>query len=429
MIEQNATNFIAIVLGAGFGTRLKPLTQLFPKVVCPIQSYPLIGSSLLQFWKYGFRQVHVNTHYLASSVESEIVSFLDAHNIPRQFVRFWFEPEILESGGGIVRIFQELESESNKPLNKDVFVVSGDILAPIPFSEMIKKWSIDSHALMCGLPDTTNRSDAMWVESKSKQVVGFGTSAFSSQNETHSSLEKFVFSNHQIISHNILRKTEMKPLGSVKLIYKPMLDMALRIDFLEYSMPSQWHNVGTFLEYAECLKQLSSLDESNAILSKKKAPGKKFAWSETRKCNLFLPNQNEAFNETTSLSHFLKVEASVRCINEFQASTIHLPIQSTSSISEPLHSICHRLTKHFQFQTNQLENEPISNLQLRDDALFFLIPNPEPIHSNQVSYLYPIELIQAYLDSNFTFNQNFFQTIASIYQNSSVFFVYSTTST
>jgi len=59
----------ALLLAAGFGTRLKPLTDIWPKCLMPIRNRPLLEYWLSILQKSGISNVLVNTHYLSEHVE------------------------------------------------------------------------------------------------------------------------------------------------------------------------------------------------------------------------------------------------------------------------------------------------------------------------------------------------------------------------
>jgi len=66
-------SFNAIVLAAGYGTRLKPLTDGWPKCLMPIGNVPLLEYWLYLLYSNGIKNVLVNTHYLSNHV----LDFLD----------------------------------------------------------------------------------------------------------------------------------------------------------------------------------------------------------------------------------------------------------------------------------------------------------------------------------------------------------------
>jgi len=64
----------ALLLAAGLGTRLRPLTDTVPKCLVPIKGQPLLGIWLDRLSKAGIGPFLINTHYLAEMVEDFIES-------------------------------------------------------------------------------------------------------------------------------------------------------------------------------------------------------------------------------------------------------------------------------------------------------------------------------------------------------------------
>jgi mannose-1-phosphate guanylyltransferase len=87
----------AMLVTAGYGTRLSPLTDFLPKPAVPVTNRPLAWFALDHLYRAGLRELSLNTHHLAAELEREIHRWApnDLH------LRFVFEPEILGTGGGI----------------------------------------------------------------------------------------------------------------------------------------------------------------------------------------------------------------------------------------------------------------------------------------------------------------------------------------
>jgi mannose-1-phosphate guanylyltransferase len=64
----------AIVLAAGFGTRLKPITNSTPKCLVPIKNKPLLEYWLENLTNNGVESILINTHYLSEKVENYIIN-------------------------------------------------------------------------------------------------------------------------------------------------------------------------------------------------------------------------------------------------------------------------------------------------------------------------------------------------------------------
>jgi len=86
----------ALLLAAGLGTRLKPLTDIWPKCLMPIRNRPLLEYWLSILQKLGTSNVLVNTHYLSEYVEDFIKQpqFID-------WVDSVYEPSLLGTAGTI----------------------------------------------------------------------------------------------------------------------------------------------------------------------------------------------------------------------------------------------------------------------------------------------------------------------------------------
>lgn len=89
----------AFLLAAGYGTRLRPLTDATPKCLVPIRGKPLLGWWFDLLRHHRVSGVLINTHYLAAQVESFTVQYSADH--PEFYIQTVYEPELLGSGGTI----------------------------------------------------------------------------------------------------------------------------------------------------------------------------------------------------------------------------------------------------------------------------------------------------------------------------------------
>lgn len=94
----------AMVLAAGLGTRLRPITDSVPKPVVLVGGKPLIFYALESLAKLGVDRVVINTHHLAS----QVVKAVSSVSWPFEVV-FLHEPEILGTGGAIRNAQSHLE--------------------------------------------------------------------------------------------------------------------------------------------------------------------------------------------------------------------------------------------------------------------------------------------------------------------------------
>ena len=88
----------AMLMAAGLGKRMRPLTATMPKPMVRVAGKPLIDRALDRLEDAGVEKAVVNVHYLAESIE--------AHIGPRKTPAITFSDEreeLLETGGGMVK--------------------------------------------------------------------------------------------------------------------------------------------------------------------------------------------------------------------------------------------------------------------------------------------------------------------------------------
>ena len=115
----------AMILSAGMGSRLRPLTLEIPKPLMPICLVPILSLHFANLSSIGIRSIVVNTHYMAS----EIREFIESISVPMG-ISISHEPKILGTGGGIsaVRDFWAGQ-EAAVIINSDI-LTDYDLIAP-----------------------------------------------------------------------------------------------------------------------------------------------------------------------------------------------------------------------------------------------------------------------------------------------------------
>jgi MurNAc alpha-1-phosphate uridylyltransferase len=107
-----------MVLAAGLGTRLRPITDTIPKPLVAIGGRPLIDHALDRLAAAGVERVVVNIHYKAAM----IAEHLAGRDHPR--IELSEEAELLDTGGGVARALSLL-GEAFFVVNSDVFWLDG----------------------------------------------------------------------------------------------------------------------------------------------------------------------------------------------------------------------------------------------------------------------------------------------------------------
>ena len=110
-----------MVLAAGRGTRLAPITHTTPKPLVPVAGRPLLEHILDLLRAGGIQDVVVNLHHLGHVIEQHLGD-------GRRFglhIRYSWEDPILDTGGGIKRAEPLLGGEPFVVINGDSLLESG----------------------------------------------------------------------------------------------------------------------------------------------------------------------------------------------------------------------------------------------------------------------------------------------------------------
>ena len=113
----------AIVLCAGFGTRLRPLTEELPKPLVPVGDRSILEHALAALTRAGVSEIVINVHHLAEQFQRVI----ERSALP---VRMVVEPEIKGTAGGVAGARAHLT-------NLPVLVWNGDILVDPPLDQLL----------------------------------------------------------------------------------------------------------------------------------------------------------------------------------------------------------------------------------------------------------------------------------------------------
>jgi N-acetyl-alpha-D-muramate 1-phosphate uridylyltransferase len=133
----------AVVLAAGKGERLRPLTDTLPKPLVQVRGKSLIVHHLERLRDAGFTQIHINTSWLAEKLQTSVGegSRYGVH------IHYSYEgPEPLETGGGLFKMLPDLGREP-------FLVVNGDVFTDFPFETLKHRLKPDFLAHLVMVPN------------------------------------------------------------------------------------------------------------------------------------------------------------------------------------------------------------------------------------------------------------------------------------
>ena len=130
----------AMILAAGLGTRLRPLTDDRPKALVEINGRTLLEITLARLRDFGIREVIVNVHHFADMV----VDYLKANDNFGMRIEVSREEVLLDTGGGFKKAARVFSGA--RPDDEPLLVHNVDVISNIDFERMLQR-HVDSGAL------------------------------------------------------------------------------------------------------------------------------------------------------------------------------------------------------------------------------------------------------------------------------------------
>ena len=115
----------AMILAAGLGTRLKPITDKIPKALVKVDGIPMLQRVILKLKSQGFNYIVVNVHHFTE----QIIDFLSKKDFGIEIVISDESDALLDTGGGIIKARNLLFKYDNNPFlvhNVDI-LSNGDL--------------------------------------------------------------------------------------------------------------------------------------------------------------------------------------------------------------------------------------------------------------------------------------------------------------
>jgi mannose-1-phosphate guanylyltransferase len=227
----------AMILAAGFGTRLRPATYTLPKPIVPLAGRPLMGWAIEALLAAGIRDFVVNLHHLPEPIER----YLRDRYAGRARFEFSFEPEILGTGGGVRKVRPLLENDP------EFFLVNGDTIQFPPYDALRAARRDDLAALTLRHPPEGDRFTPVYFDDGA--ITGFGKGTG----------EALMFSGTHLISNRIFNYLPDKDFsGIVDEVYQPLIDSG-RERIAGVVDDGLWFDIGTPQRYMTASRTLLAL--------------------------------------------------------------------------------------------------------------------------------------------------------------------------
>ncbi|HXV69114.1 MAG TPA: nucleotidyltransferase family protein [Nitrospira sp.] len=225
----------AMILAAGLGTRLRPLTNTIPKPLLPVGGTPLIVWNLLLLKRHGFRDVVINLHHLGPMIEQTVGN-------GSQFglrITYSREPMILGTGGGIKQAEPHFSGEP-------VLVLNGDTLCELDL-EALCAFHRTRHAAATLVVREDLEADRWGLVEVGEdgRIIRITGKGLASAGPTRPRM----FAGIHILHPRILRDV---PKGVASSIIDPYVAAIERGDaVLGYDLQGYWSDIGTAERYAQ----------------------------------------------------------------------------------------------------------------------------------------------------------------------------------
>ncbi|NOX33328.1 MAG: phosphotransferase [Deltaproteobacteria bacterium] len=211
----------ALILAAGFGTRLLPYTKKIPKPLFTLMSKPVLEHAIEKLVDSGCEQILVNTHHLHVQIKDFI-------NQTGYNVKIIHEPVILDTGGAIANA---------EPFLKDspFFVINSDIISNIDLNRVYEFHNKSNHLATLVLHDHDKFNK---IKTDSKGYI----------QDFDSNLDGLAFTGIQVLSPQIFKYFPSKKVFSSIEVYQSLCRKKEVKAFIEKDI--FWSDIGTKDEYS-----------------------------------------------------------------------------------------------------------------------------------------------------------------------------------
>jgi len=244
----------AVVLAAGLGTRLKPLTLKTPKPALPVGGLPILFFNLFLLKRAGVRDVVVNLHHLPEKIRPLLARSkrlgLD--------IGYSLEPKILGTAGGIAQALRKMRPEPT-------YVLNGDILCDVDlrkFADAHRK-SRARATLVCLPKDRAEVKSFVESDAKDRiwRIAGEPQKKF-----RRKKLKKWIFSGIHLIDPALLKGYPRSQFGCIiRQVYQPALERGDKL--LAWIHRKDWWDLGSPRELTRVDRLLWSGKADPAILN------------------------------------------------------------------------------------------------------------------------------------------------------------------
>ena len=230
----------AMILAAGFGTRLFPLTIDRTKPAIPFLGQPLIGYVAEYLRQFGVTEVVVNLHHQPESVKNALG---DGSKFGVKIHYTLESPNILGTAGALWNAKELLQNDT-------FLVVNGKIITDIDLTKALETHKNANATATMVLKENPNREKFTIIETANNQVTGFGSFPEPIQNPKSKIQNALMFTGIQILEPTVFDFIPPNQESDIiSVFYRPAIANGLKI--AAHIATGNWYELSTIQRYLD----------------------------------------------------------------------------------------------------------------------------------------------------------------------------------
>ncbi len=232
----------AFILAAGFGTRLRPLTDHIPKPLIPILNIPSLFYTFFLLKQAGITEIICNIHHHAVVIRR----FIESTDLPGLTVTFSEEPVILGTGGGLKKCENLLGTD-------EFLLVNSDIITDIDFKALIRNHQQSGRPGTLALYETPDAATIGYIGVENGLVKDFRN------NRNTELVSSYIYTGTAVLNPKIFEFLKDEFSGIVDTGFTGLIDNG---GLSYYRHEGQWKDIGSMQSYWQ-----ANLDTKSVIMS------------------------------------------------------------------------------------------------------------------------------------------------------------------
>jgi NDP-sugar pyrophosphorylase family protein len=231
-----------MILAAGVGSRLDPLTSQLPKPLCPVLGKPVMEHIVRLCSMHGFTELAANTHVMAEKIKEH---FRDAKKNFGVNLNLVYEPNLTGVAGGI--------RSCRKYLTNDVIlIIMGDALTDVNLTALYEAHIKGEYPVTIGLKDVEDTSQyGVAVIDKNNLVTNFQEKPKIHEAKSNLANTGIYFFNQSILNE-IPPESEAPKFDVATDLFQRL--MSKKIPMQGININSYWADIGTLKQYLQSIK-------------------------------------------------------------------------------------------------------------------------------------------------------------------------------